>query len=306
MTEPRQHIPGQTVLLTRRCVMRFFFLRPDESINHIMRYEVAKAADRYDQQIHGAVAMSNHVHLLATDTTGDRSDFMRDAMSGIARARNHSLNRKGTFWGSGQFGDTVTVDHEAMERKLLYTWLNPVRAGLVERVEDWPGFMILPKHWGKTIEVEVPGRYYGRNSPKTVTFTPQPPPGFQDWDLEDAREHFQELIRREEKKIHNNHPDRTYKGVNGVCGTNPFDRPGPAPPEPSASAKFATTDAKMMDWAQRHRAQFLDDYETMRQRWAKGRNDVTFPAGTVQLSKLPSVTCQSPDEHAPGVLTTSG
>jgi hypothetical protein len=68
--------------------------------------------------------------LVVTDTKGKRSDFMRDAMSGIARARNDDLNRRSFFWDDQPFGDTVLLDRYAFERKLLYTWLNPVVCGV--------------------------------------------------------------------------------------------------------------------------------------------------------------------------------
>lgn len=39
------------------------------------------------------------------------------------------------FSEAGCYGDTVLVDEDSIESKLLYIWLNPVRAGLVERAE---------------------------------------------------------------------------------------------------------------------------------------------------------------------------
>src|SRR5690554_6580465 len=139
MTRPRRHVPGQVVQLTRRCSERRFFLRPDSKINAVMAYECARAASRYDLQIHAVMVMSNHLHIVATDTHGRRSKFMQDAMAGVARARNCDLNRCENLWDDRPFGDTLLLDRDALERKLVYTWLNPVRAGLVQRAEDWPG-----------------------------------------------------------------------------------------------------------------------------------------------------------------------
>ena len=301
MTQPRRHLEGQTVMMSRRTLMGFFFLRPDESINEIMRYETAKAARRHGQAVHGVVAMSNSVRFVATDTTGDRSDFMRDAMSGVARARNDSLNRKGTFWGAGQFGETVTLDGDALERRLVQAWLAPVVAGLVEHVEDWPGFQILPKHWGETIEVNVPDRFYGRNSPETVEFTPQPPPGYEDRDLEEVKQYFQQLIEQKEAEIHAAHPERRYDGVNAVRGENPRNRPDFALPEPQPTARYDAGDPELQKRAESRHQTFVDEYETARQRWLKGR-ETTFPAGTVQLKRCAPVRCASVGPDEPGLL----
>ncbi len=101
------------------------------------------------------MAMSNHVHLAVGDTTADRSEFMQDVWF-----RAHRL-----LLGAGVYGDTVLLDDDCIDNKLLYIWLNPVRAGLVERAEDWPGFKILPRHWGETIRIETLGKFYGRKNP---------------------------------------------------------------------------------------------------------------------------------------------
>ena len=301
MTKPRRHLPDQTVMLTRRTVARQFLLRPDKEMNHIIEFETAKASARHGLEVHGAVGMSNHVHFVATDTTGDRSCFMRDAMSGIARARNNYIGRKGYVWGAGQYSDVLLPDENSLQRKLLYTWLNPVRAGLVEQVEDWPGFMILPKHWGKTITVKCPDSFYGRNSPDEVTFTPKPPPGFEDWELEKAREHFEELIRKEEERIHNEHPDRRYKGAQRVKADDLYDSPEGQPDDGRLNPTFATKDPELRELLLKRHRTFQDDYQTMRQRWLKGQQ-VTFPSGTVQLPKQAPVEAHEVDDDEPGRL----
>ncbi len=58
MTQPRRHIAGQVVYLSRRCFQRKFFLRPDSFINRVLFYEMARASGRHGQVVHGAMAMS--------------------------------------------------------------------------------------------------------------------------------------------------------------------------------------------------------------------------------------------------------
>ena len=300
--KPRRHIAGQTVMLTRRTVARQYFLRPDDRINHIVKYEVARAASRHGQVVHGAMCMSNHPHIVVSDTTGNRSDFMRDAMSGIARARNHDLGRRGYFWDSQPYGDTVLLDVDTATRKLIYTWLNPVSAGLVKRAEDWPGFKILPRDWGKTIEVECPDGFYGRGSPDIVKFTPMPPPGFEDMELDEAIEHFENLLRQAEDELLEQHENRRFKGVQAVLAVEPFDMPTTTEALRTLNPHFATTDAELMEKAKNLYGEFLECYERRRQRWLKGQKQVTFPCGTIQLRRQAPIKCEAPDPAEPGLL----
>jgi len=305
MTKPRRHLAGQVSLVTRRTMGRTFFLRPDDFINQVVGYELGKAANKHGQQLHAAMCMSNHPHLVISDTTGNRSDFMRDAMSGIARARNRDLDRRGYFWGAGQFGDTVCLDQDAMERKLIYTWLNPVVEGLVERAEDWPGFKILPRHWGEEIEIEVPDRFYGRRSPETITFTPQPPPGYDDMSLQEVKEHFQKLLRKKENQILDRYSKYEAVGASEVLERDPFERATSTEDGWTINPRFACKDTGVLrDAIDRHN-RFLEDYETKRQRYQKGQTNVTFPCGTIQLRKEAPINCASPPAEEPGLLAAS-
>ena len=48
MTQPREVLPGQFYLLTRRCTQRQFLLRPDPDTNNAFTYCLAVAAQKYD------------------------------------------------------------------------------------------------------------------------------------------------------------------------------------------------------------------------------------------------------------------
>ncbi|WP_216635768.1 transposase [Magnetospirillum moscoviense] len=80
--------------------------------------------------------MPNHVHLILVPTDGDglRSSLapVHRRYAGHVHAR---LKRTGHFW-QGRFGDVV-MDESHLEAALRYVALNPVRAGLAERPQDW-------------------------------------------------------------------------------------------------------------------------------------------------------------------------
>ena len=81
--------------------------------------------------------MPNHVHLVLVP--GD-ADGLRRALSRVHRiyagAIHSRLERSGHFW-QGRFG-CVAMDEEHLYCALRYVALNPVRAGLVARAQDWP------------------------------------------------------------------------------------------------------------------------------------------------------------------------
>jgi putative transposase len=80
--------------------------------------------------------MPNHVHLILvpSDPDGLRRALARvhRSYAGIIQARR---KRSGHFW-QGRFG-AVAMDEAYLAAALRYVSLNPVRARLVERAQDW-------------------------------------------------------------------------------------------------------------------------------------------------------------------------
>ncbi|MBK6848690.1 MAG: hypothetical protein IPG96_14555 [Proteobacteria bacterium] len=62
MSLPRPVIAGETLLVTRRCVQRQFLLRPSATVNGIIGYCLAVAAERYGVRVHAFCVLSNHLH----------------------------------------------------------------------------------------------------------------------------------------------------------------------------------------------------------------------------------------------------
>lgn len=68
----------------------------------------------------------------------DVSELMRNIHSAFARFYNKAYQRHGRFWAD-RFKSVLLEDERAMLDCMLYVELNAVRAGLVERPEDWKG-----------------------------------------------------------------------------------------------------------------------------------------------------------------------
>jgi putative transposase len=64
------------------------------------------------------------------------SEFMREIKVGFARFYNRRYNRHGYFWGD-RFKSVIVENGETLINCLAYIDLNPLRAGLVERPEQY-------------------------------------------------------------------------------------------------------------------------------------------------------------------------
>ncbi len=85
----------------------------------------------------GWCLMPNHVHLILTPPD---KDALRGALSRVHRMYAGHIHarekRTGHFW-QGRFG-CVAMDEEHLVAAMAYLALNPVRAKLAGRAEDWP------------------------------------------------------------------------------------------------------------------------------------------------------------------------
>jgi putative transposase len=82
------------------------------------------------------VVMSNHVHVLL-DPHRPVCDITRVVKKTSARQANAILHRTGLpFWQAESYDHWVR-DRDEFNRIVRYIEKNPVRAGLVDRIEDW-------------------------------------------------------------------------------------------------------------------------------------------------------------------------
>lgn len=84
------------------------------------------------------VLMPDHWHgLLVLQPEATLSGSLRLAKGASARAFNAHLGRKGPVWGAG-FHDRAVRREEGLRAAARYLVANPLRAGLVQRVGDYP------------------------------------------------------------------------------------------------------------------------------------------------------------------------
>ncbi len=97
----------------------------------------AEWCDRYGVQVWAYCLMPNHVHLIAVPGT---PDGLRQAVGEAHRRYTTEINRRegwrGHLW-QGRFASYVMDDRYTLAAA-RYVELNPVRAGLVARAENYP------------------------------------------------------------------------------------------------------------------------------------------------------------------------
>jgi len=97
-----------------------------------------EVARQFEVQIHAYVLMSNHVHLLLTPGTDDGLPKMMQALGrSYVRYFNRTQQRSGTLW-EGRYKSTLIQSDRYLLACMAYIDLNPVRAGLVARAQDYP------------------------------------------------------------------------------------------------------------------------------------------------------------------------
>lgn len=89
-------------------------------------------------QVHAYCLMSNHIHLLLTpaEDVGAVSRLMKEVARRATRRWNVRKQRSGSLWES-RFKSSVVQSEAYLLACCRYIELNPVRAGMVVRAEDY-------------------------------------------------------------------------------------------------------------------------------------------------------------------------
>jgi putative transposase len=132
---PRMVLPGIPHHVTQRGNRReqTFFEEGDYALYLDL---LADAAGRYGVEIWSYCLMPNHVHIIAVPRDVDSlSQTFRHVHRHYTGYINARLRTTGHLW-QGRFS-SVAMDEAHLCAALRYVALNPVRARLVERADDW-------------------------------------------------------------------------------------------------------------------------------------------------------------------------
>jgi len=110
----------------------------DDTLAALVCENVEFYCRRLGYRLYGFCLMPDHLHVLFSPASSDKplEDWLRDFKS-FTTNRFIKTTGKARLWQESGH-DHVCRTEETAEKVLLYIVNNPVRAGLVERWEDWP------------------------------------------------------------------------------------------------------------------------------------------------------------------------
>lgn len=123
--------------VTSRCNNKECFSLPLHLVWKLFEKRLSCLADRYSIYLHAFVLMSNHFHLLLSCPLMNQDDFMRDLMTSMSKAIGHHSGRINRVFGA-RYKWSLAKSAQSASIVFKYVCRNPVRAGLCERVEDYP------------------------------------------------------------------------------------------------------------------------------------------------------------------------
>jgi REP element-mobilizing transposase RayT len=280
MSCKRMHLPGDIHLVTNRCFQGRLLMLPNKKINFIIGYWFARALKKYGQglKIYAFVFLSNHLHILLRDTQGSLAAFMCYFESNVARAVNEARGRKGAFW-ENHYDDKIIDGEGEFLKKYTYVTCNAVKAGLVNRAEEWIG-------WCST-EHALNGKPYcftainrnqynkaSRNRKKkpdpklyeeTYTFCLEPLLGLENMSIEEQADYLRPLIAAQEADFRELRGNKPPLGIDAIQRQNPFDRPCTSAKKPKR--RFACESKEKLNERMESLRQFIGLYATVHQQF---------------------------------------
>jgi len=288
---PRPIVPGATYMVTRRCTQRQFLLAPSKTCREAFLYCLAYAVHKTRVRLHAVIVMSNHYHIIVTDTLGVLPLFVEWLNKLVARCMNHHLGRWENFWASQQASYVHLVDAEAIIEKMAYVLCNAVSAGAIERNADWPGLHIgrPGKHTARR-----PGFFFRENGamPEKVSLEVTLPllDGMSADHTRRAIENaVSERERTEQERIRAE--GREFGTAEAARNVDPFSSPSTDEPRRTLSPRVATPNASTRIQALARLVEFVRTHRQAMSAWLEKKRDVCFPFGTYLMRIRHGVLC---------------
>lgn len=132
----RLSLPGIPWHIIQRGNNRSVCFHAAEDYQYYLHY-LKEFAGRFDCAVHAYVLMTNHVHLLLTPQKDDSAALMMKHLGQrYVQYINRTYQRSGTLW-EGRFRSCLTQSEDYVLACYRYIELNPVRAGMVMKPQDY-------------------------------------------------------------------------------------------------------------------------------------------------------------------------
>ena len=123
--------------VTARCINREWFNLPMDEVWEIFSEELFWVSRTHNFKIHSFVLMSNHFHLIVRTPDSNISSGMQQFMRSTSWRLTRAGNRINETY-AGRHYKTILDTNSYFLNAYKYNFLNPVKAGLCERVEQYP------------------------------------------------------------------------------------------------------------------------------------------------------------------------
>lgn len=295
MTLPRLLLPKQTYLVTRRCAQRAFLLKPNRKVKKIFHYCLAYASKLFGVEVHAYIVMSNHYHLLITETDNEvrLPQFMHWLNLHIAKAMNQVLNREENFWSSRPYSAVLLAGKDAVFDKFLYVTLNAVKENLASQPNQWPGAKSEIQSIGtREYQHHRPGIFFRPQSPlpEKVCLKLTIPPPFKDM----SPTEFQSLVKRGIKERHQQSdtlPLKLPRRNDTESGQTHLKKPIKIEPKIRFNPRFACKNVRFRRALHEAWRDFVNAYKCAWTLWKSGVRELCFPKGTYLMRLKHRVPC---------------
>ena len=120
-----------------RCINKEWFTLPMEVVWRVMSDHLFWVHHAFGAEIHAFVLMQNHFHLIISTPQFNLSKVMAYFMRATSLEFSRLTRRTNQWYGGRHFRCVITKPQYYLHA-YKYVYRNPVKAGLVERVEDYP------------------------------------------------------------------------------------------------------------------------------------------------------------------------
>ncbi len=171
--------------VTNRTIERMYLLVPDDVLNAIAMKWLRRAVRIYGIQLHAAVIMCNHFHLILSAPNMNLGQFMCYFTTNLSKDVNKLRERENTVVFPKRYSAEPILDIESLSRMLSYVLANPVAAHMVETPGEHPGYT----SWHQSVGQPLPKRQ--TEAPPEIT----PPPHWSHLDDDELAREWEKLLR---------------------------------------------------------------------------------------------------------------
>ena len=299
MTPPRIVKPDRTYLLSRRVTQRKFLLSPNKETDEAIAFCFVVAAKRYGLDVYWLSVMSNHYHAGVRDRFGNYPEFLRYFHSLLARCLNAYYGRWENLWSTEPSGVVELCGAEDIFHWQIYSLCNPVKAHLVDRVLNWPGFNSYRYQLSnKPVVLHRPRWFFDKDGdmPEVVELEFVRPPEWAHLTQQQWADKVRAAVTKQEEEAA---AERAVKGTKvrgrkAILRQSPFSCPKTCAERRGLRPRVASRDKWRRIERLRANKVFQRRYREAYNSRKAGEVDVVFPYGTYKLRVQGLVRCASP------------